>query len=116
MEKLGYTTDDIKEGNIKDIEERIGKLGRNNISGLKLLAEELEVGLPTLKDIVEEVKKPGRDPRDEMPKPIFRRDVLKVEDLKVDMILTAHKKCCRLWCLCGYWGKAGWIGTHIPAK
>lgn len=88
LEKLGYTTDDIKEGNIKDIEERIGKLGRNNISGLKLLAEELEVGLPTLKDIVEEVKKPGRDPRDEMPKPIFRRDVLKVEDLKVDMILT----------------------------
>lgn len=88
LEKLGYTTDDIKEGNIKDIEERIGKLGRNNISGLKLLAEELEVGLPTLKDIVEEVKKPGRDPRDEMPKPIFRRDVLKMEDLKVDMILT----------------------------
>lgn len=88
LEKLGYTTADIKEGNIKDIEERIGKLGRNNISGLKLLAEELEVGLPTLKDIVEEVKKPGRDPRDEMPKPIFRRDVLKVEDLKVDMILT----------------------------
>ena len=88
LEKLGYTTADIKEGNIKDIEERIGKLGRNNISGLKLLAEELEVGLPTLKDIVEEVKKPGRDPRDEMPKPIFRRDVLKMEDLKVDMILT----------------------------
>ncbi len=88
LEKLGYTTDDIKEGNIKDIEERIGKLGRNNISGLKLLAEELEVGLPTLTDIVVEVKKPGRDPRDEIHKPIFRRDVLKMEDLKVDMILT----------------------------
>lgn len=54
----------------------------------KILAEELEVGLPTLIDIIEELKKPGRDPRDEMPKPIFRNDVLKMEDLKPDMIVT----------------------------
>ncbi len=57
-------------------------------SRLKVLAEELNVGVPTLKDIVEELKKPGRDMRDEMPKPIFRNDVLKIEDLKIGMALT----------------------------
>lgn len=50
-------------------------------------AEELEVGIPTLKDIIEELKKPGRDPRDEMPKPILRSDVLSIEDLEVGMEL-----------------------------
>ena len=54
---------------------------------LRKIAEDLEMGFPTLKDIVEELKKPGRDPRDEMVKPLFRSDVLKIEDLKVDMIL-----------------------------
>ncbi|WP_077369642.1 Tex family protein [Anaerosalibacter sp. Marseille-P3206] len=54
----------------------------------KTLAEELNVGLPTLKDIIKELKKPGRDPREDMPKPIFRVDVLNMEDLKPDMILT----------------------------
>jgi uncharacterized protein len=54
----------------------------------KVLSEELGVGLPTLIDIIEELKKPGRDPRDEMPKPIFRNDVLKMSDLKPDMIVT----------------------------
>lgn len=52
------------------------------------LARELNVGAPTLKDIVEELKKPGRDPREEMPKPIFRKDILKIEDLKPNMILV----------------------------
>lgn len=55
---------------------------------LDSLAEELEVGIPTLKDIIEEIKKPGRDPREDMPKPIFRTDVLNIEDLKPDMVLT----------------------------
>lgn len=50
-------------------------------------AEELGVGEPTLRDIVEELKKPGRDPRDEMPKPILRSDVLNMDDLKVGMVL-----------------------------
>jgi len=52
------------------------------------LAENLGVGVPTLKDIIDELKKPGRDPRDEMPKPLFRSDILKVEDLEPGMILT----------------------------
>ncbi len=56
--------------------------------GLNRLAKELGVGLPTLKDIVEELKKPGRDPREDMPKPIFKSDVLKMEDLRPDMVLT----------------------------
>lgn len=55
---------------------------------IKVLADELNVGIPTLTDIVEELKKPGRDVRDEMPKPIFRNDVLKIEDLKEGMVLT----------------------------
>ncbi|MBW4827851.1 MAG: RNA-binding transcriptional accessory protein [Clostridiaceae bacterium] len=55
---------------------------------LDSLAEELEVGIPTLKDIIEEIKKPGRDPREDAPKPIFRTDVLNIEDLKPDMVLT----------------------------
>ncbi len=52
------------------------------------IAKELDVGELTLKDIINELEKPGRDPRDEMPKPIFRTDVLEMEDLKEDMILT----------------------------
>lgn len=54
---------------------------------LKGIAKDLDIGYFTLKDIVEELKKPGRDIRDEMPKPIFRSDVLKMEDLRVDMVL-----------------------------
>ncbi|WP_313344138.1 Tex family protein [Sedimentibacter sp.] len=54
---------------------------------VKVLAEELNIGVPTLTDIVEELKKPGRDPRDEMPKVIFRSDVMKMEDMEVGMKL-----------------------------
>lgn len=66
------------------------KLLGNNIdeSNIEALSQELDVGPLTLKDIIGELKKPGRDPREEMPKPIFRTDVLKMEDLKEDMILT----------------------------
>ncbi len=61
------------------------KLNELNIDKV---ASELEIGKPTLTDIIEELSKPGRDPRDEMPKPILRQDVLKFEDLKEGMILT----------------------------
>ncbi len=54
---------------------------------IEYLSRELNVGYHTLEDIIEELKKPGRDPRDEMPKPIFRTDIIKMEDLKEDMIL-----------------------------
>lgn len=66
-----------------------GKERMKNIEAhLKGVAKDLDLGYFTLKDIVEELKKPGRDIRDEMPKPIFRSDVLKLEDLRIDMVLT----------------------------
>ena len=70
-----------------DIAEKLldRDIDRDNIAEL---SKELDVGILTLKDIINELEKPGRDPRDEMPKPIFRTDVLKIEDLKEDMILT----------------------------
>lgn len=55
---------------------------------LKKAAEQLGIGLPTLKDIAEELQKPGRDPRDELPPPLLRSDLLSIEDLKPEMILT----------------------------
>lgn len=82
IDKLGYTKADIKEGKLKNIDEKIKEYG-----SIEDLATDLEVGLPTLEDIVTEIKKPGRDPREDMPKPVFRSDVLKMEDLKQDMIL-----------------------------
>ncbi|MDN5352002.1 MAG: protein Tex [Clostridiales bacterium] len=81
LERLGYKKADLKKGALPDIDERLKTEG-----GLKAIAKTLEVGEPTLRDIVSELKKPGRDPRDEMPKPIFRNDVLKMEDLEIGMI------------------------------
>lgn len=79
LEKLGYTVEDIKKGNLNGISKKV--------SDYKKLALELEVGEITLKDIVKELEKPARDPRDEMPKPILRTDVLEMKDLTPGMIL-----------------------------
>lgn len=84
IEKLGYTMEDIREGKLRNIDEKIKEVGKD----IPKLAEELDTGIPTLRDIIGEIKKPGRDPREEMPKPVFRSDVLKMEDLKLDMIMT----------------------------
>ena len=81
LEKLGYQLSDIKAGNLKDLNVRMEELG------VKKLAEELGVGEPTLKDIARELQKPGRDPRDDLPKPILRTDVLAIEDLASGMEL-----------------------------
>ena len=82
LEILGYSLDDVKNKNISDIDERIENIG------LKNLSEKLNVGEVTLKDIILEIKKPGRDPREEDGmKPILRTDVLKIEDIKEGMIL-----------------------------
>lgn len=61
--------------------------GRAALYGLEKLAKELDTGVPTLKDILAELKKPGRDPREDMPAPVFRSDVLKMEDLLPGMLL-----------------------------
>lgn len=55
---------------------------------IEKVSKELNIGIPTLEDIIKELEKPGRDPRDEMPKPILRQDVLKIEDLKPEMVLN----------------------------
>ena len=82
LEILGYSLEDVKNKNISDIDERIENIG------LKNLSEKLNVGEVTLKDIILEIKKPGRDPREEDGmKPILRTDVLKIEDIKEGMIL-----------------------------
>lgn len=82
IEKLGYNYKDLKKS---DLESLKGKLEHISV---EKIAKELEVGEHTIKDIIDELKKPGRDPREEMPKPILKSDILKIEDLKEGMILT----------------------------
>ncbi len=79
LEKLGCSPSDIRGGKLSGISKKI--------SNYKQLAEELEIGEMTLQDIVKELEKPARDPRDEMPKPILRTDVLEMKDLTPGMIL-----------------------------
>ena len=79
LEKLGYTTADITDRKLEGLSKKI--------KDYKKLADELEVGEITLRDIVKELEKPARDPRDEMPKPILRTDVLEMKDLTPGMVL-----------------------------
>ena len=79
IEKLGYTEEDIVKGGLKGIAKKV--------RDKKKVAEELGIGEITLEDILKELEKPARDPRDEMPKPILRSDVLEMKDLKPGMIL-----------------------------
>ncbi|MBR3132952.1 MAG: RNA-binding transcriptional accessory protein [Clostridia bacterium] len=83
LTKLGYTVDNILDKEkLLQIKEDLKKVN------VEKMAKEIDIGELTLKDIIEELSKPGRDPREDMPKPILRSDVLKFEDLKEDMILT----------------------------
>ncbi len=79
LERLGYTTEDVKNRNLDGISKKI--------HDYKKLSEELKVGDITLQDIVKELEKPARDPREDMPGPILRSDVLEMKDLKPGMIL-----------------------------
>ncbi|MBR2527818.1 MAG: RNA-binding transcriptional accessory protein [Blautia sp.] len=79
LARLGFTGEDLQQKKLSGLSRQI----RN----YKNLAEELQVGEITLRDIVKELEKPGRDPRDEMPRPILRTDVLSIEDLKEGMVL-----------------------------
>ena len=82
LKRVGYTEKEIKSARFPDLQSRVKQLGAKN------LTEQLGIGLPTLDDIVRELIKPGRDPRDEMPKPLLRTDVLDINDLKEGMELT----------------------------
>ena len=73
---------DVKAGKIGDLDEKVKKYGEGK------LAEQCEIGVPTLKDIVKELMKPGRDPRESLPAPMFRTDLLDISDLKPGMKLT----------------------------
>ncbi len=79
LAKLGVSQKDMKDGNLKGISKKI--------SDYKALAAELDVGELTLLDIVKELEKPARDPREDMPKPILRNDVLEMKDLTEGMVL-----------------------------
>lgn len=79
LEKQGFTVSDITGGKLTGLSK--------SVKDYKKLAEELEIGEITLRDIVKELEKPARDPRDEMPKPILRTDVLEMKDLTEGMIL-----------------------------
>lgn len=79
LASLGHTPADLAQGGIATIQ--------NEVKDLKKEAETLGVGALTLEDILKELKKPGRDPREDMPKPILRSDVLSIEDLKPGMVL-----------------------------
>lgn len=79
LEKLGYAPEDIQGGKLAGISKKIGDYEK--------LAQELEIGEMTLQDIVKELEKPARDPREDMPKPILRSDILEIKDLKPGMIL-----------------------------
>ena len=79
---LGYELQDVKNGGVPGIGERAAAYGLEKLSG------ELGLGLPTLKDMLAELQKPGRDPREDLPKPVLRTDVLDIKDLQPGMELT----------------------------
>ena len=81
IKQLGYREDDLKNKKLMDIEDRVKETGINK------LVESLDVGEPTLLDIIKELKKPGRDPREEMPKPILKTGLINMEDLTPGLIL-----------------------------
>ncbi|MCT8975831.1 RNA-binding transcriptional accessory protein [Clostridium sp. CX1] len=81
LSKLGYNKEDLKNNKLIDIDDRIKTIG------IESLAKELEVGIPTLNDIIKEIKKPGRDPREELPKPILKTGIIEISHLKPGMVL-----------------------------
>ena len=83
LQNLGFVKEDLRD------KEKLNELKvKLKLIDKTKMAKELEIGEMTLSDIIEELSKPGRDPREDMPKPVLRQDVLSLEDLKEDMILT----------------------------
>lgn len=78
----GYQTQDLLEGKLEQLAQRVVQMGQAQV------AQRIGVGEPTLRDMVAELSKPGRDPRDELPKPLLRTDVMEMSDLKEGMVLT----------------------------
>ena len=81
LEHCGYSLPDVRAGKLGGLREKVSELGEEAV------AQSLGIGVPTLQDIVTELLRPGRDPRDELPPPLLRTDVLSMEDLKPGMEL-----------------------------
>ena len=81
LELCGYDLKDVAKGNISDLAQKAENIG------LESIGEKIGIGVPTLQDIIKEITKPGRDPRDELPPPLLRTDVLDIKDLKEGMEL-----------------------------
>ena len=81
ISKLEYEIEDVRNRKLNDIDKRIERFGIDKLS------DETGTGIPTLKDIITELKKPGRDPREDIPKPILKSEVMEMEHLKPGMIL-----------------------------
>ena len=79
---MGYSLEDVKNKKLASLKKEVEAKGIENV------ANQIGVGIPTLRDIINELLKPGRDPRDELPKPILSTDVLHIEDLKAGMVIT----------------------------
>ena len=82
LSMFGYTKEDVRRGNLTELSQKVQKEGTTKV------CEALGIGAPTLKDILSELEKPGRDVRDTLPPPVLRDDILSLEDLKPDMELT----------------------------
>lgn len=82
IKRLGYSDKDLKNKALNDIDDRVKEIG------IKALVDELNVGELTLQDIIKEIKKPGRDAREEMPKPILKTGIVNLEDLSVGLVLN----------------------------
>lgn len=82
LKRLGFTVDDVKNKDLGMIDSYV------SLIGIDKLAEELGIGVPTLRDIISELKKPGRDPREELPKPILMSGIIEITDLKPGMVLN----------------------------
>ena len=82
LKLCGFGEDDVKNGSLSGLADKVAALGEESV------AQQIGVGVPTLQDIVKELLKPGRDPRDELPPPLLRTDILELKDLKPGMELT----------------------------
>jgi uncharacterized protein len=82
LKLCGYNKTDVAVGKLSDLKARVDEIGREEVARI------CNTGVPTLDDIIKELMKPGRDPRDDLPEPILRTDVLEMKDLKPGMVLS----------------------------
>ena len=108
LKHMGYTEQDVQDGTVADLKQRLSKENTHKLAG------ELGIGEITLKDIADSIIKKGRDPREELPQPVLRSDILSMEDLKPDMRTDGNgEKRYRFRCICRYRCSSRRTCTHI---